>query len=350
VHFLTEGSLTTSVAWGERMLEAAAMSRDPDLEISAHRSLMASYFWLGDLLAARRHADVILSTYDLDTHWHIADRTNNDPRTMVGIYSSHYLWMLGYPEQAMKECDEKDEHARRRNHPFDLGFALTLGSHAFDYCGLPERLLPRVREAEQVGRERGVPLMSEVMAQIIKGVASLRAGRTADSIEQLRDSIEKLSQTGHRIYVPYLRSVLADARAREGDYEGALALIDQSLAQIERQGEHVHFAEVIRLKGWILHQQGYVDAAEQQVRASLAAAQRQHARSWELRSAITLARLLQGRDRTMEAYNLLAPIYEWFTEGFDTVDLRQAKTLLTELHRSPVEHSSNERRADGADT
>jgi len=331
VHFLTKGSLAVSMAWAEQMLATATACQDQDLEISAHRLMLASYFWLGDLVAAGRHADIIESTYDPQRHWHIANLTNNDPLTAVGTYRAHYLWMLGYPEQAMLACDAKDEHARRRNHPFDLGFALTLGSHAFDYCCVPERLLLRAEEAERVGRERGVSLMSEVMAQIIKGVAWLRAGRIADSIGQLRESIGRLSKTGHRIYVPYLRALLADAIAREGDLEGGLALVDESLAQIERQGERVHLAELLRLKGWILKEQGKLDEAEQNLRAALDVAREQHAKSWELRASTTLARLWQSLGKTKEAHDLLAPIYGWFTEGFETKDLKEARTLLDKL-------------------
>jgi predicted ATPase len=331
VHFLTEGSLALSMGWAEQMLATATACQDQDLEISAHRLMMASCFWLGDLAAAGRHADIIESMYDPKRHWHIASLTNNDPLTAAGTYRAHYLWMLGYPDQAMLVCDAKDEHARRRNHPFDLGFALTLGSHAFDYCCAPERLLLRAEEAERVGRDRGVSLMSEVMAQIVKGVAWLRAGRIADSIGQLRESIGRLSETGHRIYVPYLRALLADAIAREGDLQGGLALIDESLAQSERQAERVHLAELLRLKGWILKEQGKLDDAEQNLRAALTVAREQQAKSWELRAATTLARLWQSLGRTKEARELLAPIYGWFTEGFDTKDLKEARALLDEL-------------------
>jgi predicted ATPase len=243
----------------------------------------------------------------------------------------------------MRECDEKDEHARRRNHPFDIGFALTLGSHAYDYCCMPERLLPRAEEAIRIGCDRGVSLMSEIMAQIVIGVAWLRAGRVSDSIGQLRESIGRLHDTGHRIYVTYLRAVLADALARQGDDVGALTLIDESLEQIERQGERVHFAEVLRLKGWMLHRLGHLDAAEEQLHAALAFARSQHAKSWELRVAMALGRLWQSRGRASAAHGLLAPIYDVFTEGHETVDLREAKAFLAELSRSQLEPSGHVR-------
>jgi class 3 adenylate cyclase/predicted ATPase len=331
VHFLTVGELAESLVWANRMLETATKFHKGDLAINAHRSLLASYFWLGDLVAAARHGDIVRQTYDAEAHRHIADETNNDPLTMEGIYASHYLWMLGYPDQARTKCDKKDAHARERNHPFDLGFALTLGCHAFDYCGDPAPLLMRALDAKRVGDEHRIRLMSETMAEIVRGVALLRGGRISDSIRTLDESIGKLSATGHSIYVTYLRAVQADAMARVGDLTGALALLDKSLMRIEKQQERVHLAEVLRLKGWVLQQQGHLGDAEQHLRAAIAFAREQSARSWELRASTTLARLLLLQDRKSDAHALLQPIYDWFTEGFDTADLRDARALLAEL-------------------
>jgi len=334
VHHLTKNNLDAALRWAEEMLAASRSGEDPDLEISARRSLMASYFWLGELQTARRHADEITSQYDVHRHAHIVDRTNNDPMTMVGIYASHFLWMLGYPAQAMRECDAKDEHARRGNHPFDLGFALTLGSHAFDYCRLPERLLPRAEEAERVGRERGVSLMSEIMAQIIKGIAWLRAGRTVDSIGQLYGAIKRLEKTGHRIYVTYCRAVLAEAMAREGDCDAAMSLVDESLHAIEERGqygERVHYAEILRLKGWMLHSRGNLDAAADCLLNALEVAERQQARSWQLRVLVTLFRLRSAQGRPTDVRDRLQHTLDSFTEGHDTADLEEARSLLAAL-------------------
>ena len=207
----------------------------------------------------------------------------------------HSPWK-GFTERTISGCsgiqigpwpnvDEKDKHARRRNHPFDLGFALTLGSHAFDYCRSPEALMRRAEEAENLGRDHGVKLMSEIMAQIVKGVAWLRAGRVADSIGKLRESIDGLSNTGHRIYVTYLDAVLAEAIARTGDVADGLDRIEKSLRRVDENGERVHLAEILRLKGWMLQQRGNPDGAVQILRAAIRVAQEQGARSWELRGA-----------------------------------------------------------------
>jgi tetratricopeptide (TPR) repeat protein len=253
------------------------------------------------------------------------------PLTAEGLYGSLCLWMLGYPDQAVKVSETKDEHARCRGHPFDLGFALTLGAHVFDYRCEPQSMLVRVEEAERLGREHDVPFMSEVMAQIMKGVAWLRAEKVSESVGLLRDSLDRLRAMGHGLWIPYLKAVMAEATARAGDIEAALSIIDNALAQVEEQGERVGMAETLRLKGWMLEQQGKLEQAERYLLAAVEVSLEQQAKSWQLRSAVSLARVWQRLGRRTEARDLLAPIYDWFTEGFDTKDLKEAKALLKDL-------------------
>ena len=222
--------------------------------------------------------------------------------------------MLGYPDQAAALSDAKDEHARQRNHPFDLCFALTVGAQVFDHRREPEALLERVDEAIRVGREHRIPLMSEVMAQLVRGAAWLRAGRPADASELLRATLTELGKTGHRAWVPYVRVNLAEAVALTGDFDGGLALVEESLEQMERQGERVHFAEALRRKGWMQIQTGDLDGAVQTLDEAVRFARDQGTRSWQLRASTTRARLLAERGDPEAARELLAPIYDWFTE------------------------------------
>ena len=133
--------------------------------------------------------------------------------------------------------------------------------------------------------------------------------------------------------MPYFRVVLAEGIGLSGDLEGGLRLIEENLSQITRPGweERSHLAEVLRLKGWMLQQQGKLAAAEDNYLASLDVAREQQAKSWELRTATNLAKLWQSQGKRKQAQELLAPIYGWFTEGFDTKDLKEAKALLDEL-------------------
>ncbi|GAC1555998.1 MAG: AAA family ATPase [Beijerinckiaceae bacterium] len=331
VHYLSVDQLAVSLRWAEKLLASGAPANDNDLEIVGHRAAAASYFWLGDFTAARKHGDILQSMYDSERHWHIAQLTNTDPLTGEGIYRAQYLWILGYPDQAVAASEAKDAHARHRNHPFDLAFALTLGAQAFDFRSEPAELLRRTEEAERVGREYGVALLSEIMAEISRGIAMLRAGRAQDSVAQLEEAIGRLAATGHCIWISYLRALQAEALALTGDVDGAKTLIDGSIERIKKGEERAHYAEVLRLKGWLLIKCGRLDDAEASLRAAIQIARSQKAKSWELRAATTLARLLADRGDGAAACELLSPIYSWFTEGFATKDLKEAKALLDEL-------------------
>ena len=147
--------------------------------------------------------------------------------------------------------------------------------------------------------------------------------------------MEKWNATGSGVWMPYFRAVLAEGLALSGDLEGGLSLIEESLTQIARPGweERAHLAEVLRLKGWMLQQQGKLAAAEENYLASLEVAREQKAKSWELRTSTSLARLWQSQGKRNEARGRLAPIYNWFTEGFAAKDLIEAKALIEELTR-----------------
>jgi class 3 adenylate cyclase/tetratricopeptide (TPR) repeat protein len=328
VHHMCVDHIALSLEWAEKLRRAGKSVGDDSLEIVGHRAASASYYWKGDFTAARRHGDMVLSLYDSDRHWHIAQLTNYDPLTGEGIYRGQYLWMLGYPDQAAAASNSKDAHARRRNHPFDLAFALTLGAQVFDHLAQPDELLRRTEEAERVGREYGVALLWEVMAEISRGIAWLRAGRAEESVDQLGTAIARLRATGHRIWIWYLRALQAEGLAISGDLIAAEAILDESISQIEKGEERAHYSEVLRLQGWLRILQNRQDEAEADLRSAIEIARTQRAKSWELRSATTLASLLAEKGDTKAAWELLAPIYGWFTEGFGTADLIRAKALL----------------------
>ncbi len=130
-----------------------------------------------------------------------------------------------------------------------------------------------------------------------------------------------------------MKAILAEGMAPAGDLDNALHLLEEAIVQIERPGweERMSYAEILRLKGWILSLKGDLDGAERNFLASLDWARRQQAKMLELRTSTSLARLWQSQGKRKDAYELLAPVYDWFTEGFDTKDLLEAKSLLDEL-------------------
>jgi predicted ATPase len=249
------------------------------------------------------------------------------------IIKAQSTWTLGYPERAMKIAEARDAYARRRGHAFDLGLALTIGAQVFDYLGEPEELLKRIEEADRVGRENSLPVLTELFVPTYSGVALIRQGQSAEGVPLLERGLAVWEGAGGRAGSPYWKSVLAEGFAQLGDVDRALGLIGEVIAQIERPGweERLYYAEALLVNGWLHSLKGDPAAAEHAYLAALNWARAQQAKSSELRTATSYARLMRDRGRVSEAHQLLAPVYNWFTEGFRTKDLKEAKALLNEL-------------------
>jgi ATP/maltotriose-dependent transcriptional regulator MalT len=226
--------------------------------------------------------------------------------------------MLGYPERAVRLCDAAHEEARRRRHPFNLGWALTVGARVFDYLREPDELLKRVTEADRVGCENNMPFVTQCLVPVYSGIGLIRRGQVAEGTALLERGISVWEQSGGRVGIPGFKSVLAEGLAQAGDLGRSLVLIDEAIAQIERPGweERYYYAEALRIRAQLLTLKGDAEGAERFYIASLDWARKQQAKSWELRTATSYARLMRERGREREARELLAPIYGWFTEAW----------------------------------
>lgn len=335
VHYMSSDKLALSRRWAERAMSIGQQRNDGDLTIVAHRALAGSYYWEGNFALARHHGDKLQALYDPQKHWHVVQKTNTDPLTGEAIYRAQYLWMMGYPDQAVVASNARDEHARRRGHPFDLAFALTLGAQVFEFLNLPEELESRADEASAMGRRFGVPLFFDMMCEISRGLAWLRAGRLEDAASQIERSVARLASTGHRVWVPYLLARRAEALALLGETEAAARQIDQCVSRFEEGEQRSHFAEVLRLRGWIHGLAGDRASAERLLQRALAVARAQEARSWELRAAMTLAELLERHGEAAAALAVVQPVHGWFTEGFGSSDLQGAARLIARLSGMP---------------
>jgi len=327
------GRVAESLRWAEEMLDTAKSSGDPDLLITGHAAASSCYFWMGALGKTVAHGDEVLALYDGEKHRHLADLMNHDPKTSVTAFSSIVAWMLGYPDRAARLSDEAVAHARRRAHWFDVGWALTSGSEAFDLRCEPEQMRKRAEECERLGRENSMPVLWAFLAPVHYGIALIREGRANEGIPRMRAGLGIWDASGGKIWSPYAKSVLAEGMALTGELDDALQLIDEQIAQVERPGweERLHYAELLRLKGWMLSRKGDLEGAEKNYLASLVWARQQQAKSWELRTSISLAKLWQTQGKRKEALDLFAPVYAWFTEGFDTKDLKEARLLFEDL-------------------
>jgi hypothetical protein len=280
-------------------MNAAETYGDSDLLILGHVAATDAYFWLGDPIKAREHADRVLALYSKERDAHLADILNHDPKTVSLAHSAHSTWMIGYPEQAVTITDAKDAHARRRGHPFDLGWALTVGAWVFDHLREPDELLKRVEEADRVGRENSLPVLTQMWAPANTGLALIRKGQTAEGMALVERGLALWQEGGGRQSAPFAKSVLAEGTADAGDRIRALVLIDEAIAQVERPGweERWYYAETLRIKGGILALEGDPAGAERAYIASLDWARQQQAKSWELRTATSYARLLRPGPR-----------------------------------------------------
>ena len=228
---------------------------------------------------------------------------------------------------------EKDAHARQRGHPFDLGFALTYGAQSSITAWGTRTYASGPKKCERLGRENSLPVLWALFAPISYGEALIREGKPAEGIAPLKAGIAAWEATGGKVGSPNWKGFLAEAMALSGEIDSALRLIDEQIAQVERPGreERQSYAEILRLKGWMLSLKGDLEGAERNFLASLDWARRQQAKMWELRTSTSLARLWQSQGKRQDAYELLAPVYGRFTEGFDTKDLLEAKALLEQL-------------------
>jgi hypothetical protein len=251
-------------------MNAAETCGDPHLLIVAHHTAAVGYFYLGHPIETREHADRVVALYSEEQIVGLVGIMNRDPGTVSLVFSGLLTWMLGYPEQAARIIDTADDHARRLEHPFDLDWALTVGARLFDYLREPDEFLKRIDEADRLGHENSLPFLTQRRAPSSAGVALIRKGQVAEGMALLERGIAVWEQVGGRAVLPHRKSVLAEGLAHLGDLAGA-DLVDEGIAQIERPGweERWYYAEILRVKGWVLSMRGDLAAAERVYVASL---------------------------------------------------------------------------------
>jgi predicted ATPase len=327
------GRAAESIKWAREMLRVAETTADSDLLITAHMLTSATYYWTGEYSPCLRHRDQVERLYDPVKHHHLIAVLNHDPRTLVRCYAATVTWILGYPDRAARLCDETNAEGRVRGHPFNLGFALTEGSEVYLLRREPQTFRSLADECEAIGRDNSLPLMRGFMAQTYAGMADIASGRFAEGVRAIHSGIAFWEGADGHLAIPWYKTMLAVGMASAGEVDAALTIVGEAIDQIERPGweERLYYPEVLRVKGWMLEMKGDAPGAEAGYRASLAWAAKQQAKSWELRTATSLARLLHRQGKSSEARGLLAPVYDWFTEGFDTGDLEDARLLLEEL-------------------
>jgi predicted ATPase len=240
------------------------------------------------------------------------------------------LFCLGFPDQALAQRSAAIAEARRLAHPPSLAVAWQSGAVLLSLVGDDAVLGEWADQAVAITTEQGFPRWRAI-GTIYRGWVKIRNGDVAEGISLLRSGSIADRATGGEAWVPYHVALLAGGCEAAGEIEEALTLLDEAFQIVERTGAHWFAAELNRHKGQLLLRQGHYETAEELYRKALSIAEEQGAKLWELRAAASLARLRRDQGRDAEAYRLLAPVYDWFTEGFDTLDLKEAKALLDAL-------------------
>jgi predicted ATPase len=324
------GGIAAASPLSDRLLRMAEREGDDGLRLQAHHSGWTTWYHSGNPAKAREHADAGRLLYDPTKHAsHRFVYGGHDPGVCAGSIGALVEWLLGYPEKALASAAESLALAERLAHPFTLGRALTNSSVVYLNRREPERALRQLEAAEALAAEQRFSLVSE--PGTLRGVALLGQGTVDEAIARIREGITKWTRLGRTIFLPYGLAFLAEGLARHGDRAAALATLREGLATADATGEHFWDAELHRLTGTVRLAENNLDEGQASLQQAIRIAQAQQAKSLELRAARDLARLWGEQRRRAEARDLLAPVYGWFAEGFDTADLKEAKALLDEL-------------------
>jgi predicted ATPase len=324
--------LHTARELGDTMLRLAQPADAPALTVIAHWALGVPWLWRGAFPAARQHLEAAIARYTPDQHRVMVLRTGREPGVACRADVALALWLLGYPAQALARLHEALALAHELAHPYSLAWARCLAAAVYQF----RRDVPAVHEQAEatvaLATEQGFPLWA-AWGTSLRGWARAMQGQGEAGITQVRQGIAAWRTTGAALLVPYLCTLLADVCDHLGHPEDGLQALAEAHTLVEQHEERWWEAEVSRLRGvLLLRQTGTLRAeAETCFRQALDVARRQEAKSLELRAAISLSRLWQQQGKRLEARALLAPVYGWFTEGFDTADLQDTQALLAEL-------------------
>jgi predicted ATPase len=332
--------LRTARELGEHLLTLAQQVGDPALLLEAHYALGNTLNYLGEFAVAQRHLAQGIALYDPQQHRSHAFRYGNDPGVVCRSYAGVTLWYLGYPDQALQRSHEALTLAQELAHPYNLASALFFATWVHQFRREGPLTHERAEAALALAAEQGFPIYL-AGATLFRGWAlaaqspapGVGPGPGEESIAQMHQGLAAWRATGAEVLRPYGLALLAEVSAQVGQPEAGLTLLAEALTVANNTGERRWDAELHRLQGELLlaHTAEHETEAEACFQHALDIANRQQAKSWELRAATSLSRLWQQQGKRHEAYDLLAPVYGWFTEGFNTADLQEAKALLDEL-------------------
>jgi predicted ATPase len=297
-----------------------------------HRIMGTSLVFSGNIVQARAHFDQVIALYHPAEHRPLTARFGQDTRVMVLSWRALASWFLGYPEKAVADTDHALKDAREIGQAATLMLALAHASIPLTFCGDYATANALVDELNVLADEKGA-LFWKAHGMWDKGCLFALTGKAADAVEMITSGITAMRSTGAAVWMPLRLSYLARAYAELGQFDDAWFSIGNALTAVETTKESLCEADIHRTAGEITLISPEPDAAKAEAyfERALAIARSQQAKSWELRAAMSMARLWRDQGKSQAARDLLAPVYGWFTEGFDTLDLKDARALLNDL-------------------
>ncbi len=313
---------------GERLLGVAEHAQDASLLLQAHHALWTTLFTIGDLAPAKDHLEQGLALYDPQQHrLHAFRYGGHDPGVCCKVHSAMTQWMLGYPDQALEHAQDAVRLARELSHPLSITIALNSAARTHYQRGEYQDAAKHARTVVELASDQG---SSQFFAwgTAFVGSSLVEEGHGEEGMAQLDRALTAIKGTSRRAAV-FIHSLLAKACEKERQTDRGLKAVADGLVL---EG-NIYEPELLRLKGELLLGQAVpaVQDAEACFQKVIDLSRRQSAKSTELRAVISLSRLWQQQGKKEKAWQMLAAIYGWFTEGFDTADLKEAKTLLEEL-------------------
>jgi class 3 adenylate cyclase/predicted ATPase len=314
----------------EDLLRLSRQRNDSAGLVLAHQSSGRNLMLVGRFASSRSHLEEVLAFYDPISHGSLGYQTGSDPRLVTKGLLGITLFCLGFPDQALAQSNSAIAEARRLAHPPSLTVSLALGARLLSLVGDNAVFGERVDHLVAIATEQGFPYF-RAQGTIFRGWVKVKNGDVTGGLSLLRNGLSGYSATGTKQWMPHHVALLARASEIAGQIEEGLTLLDEALQIVKKTGERWLEAELNRHKGELLLRQGHSEAAEELYRQALGTAEEQEAKLWELRAAMSLARLCRDQGRRSEAHDVLAPVYGSFAEGLDTQDLKGAKALLDEL-------------------
>jgi class 3 adenylate cyclase/predicted ATPase len=329
-YHLYRGEIGLAQRLDEDLLRLSRQRDDPAGLVLGHLSSGRTLMFAGKFAVSRSHLEEVLALYDPISHSSLVNQAGTHPPVAAQALLGIVLFCLGYSDQALAQSNAAIAEARSLAHPPSFAGILPLGTMLLSLVGDHAALDERAGQLVGFTTEQGFPYW-RALGMIYRGWVKVKHGDVEEGMSLLRSGSDAHRASGAEAAMPYFIALLARACEIAGQIEEGLSLLDNALRIIEGTGERWFAAELNRYKGQLLLQQGHSDAAEELYRKALSIAVEQEAKLWELRAAASLARLRRDQGRRAEARALLAPVYNWFTEGFDTQDLKEAKALLDEL-------------------